>query len=119
MDNQPTKDSPQGPSPERDQQFLHHCLTKSEALATLSPQQRLNLLRNLSDNPWFGHFILSLVKHQQDALNFILIEPNGIGEIVKREQAIGEISGIKHFQLDYYMAVDSLHEEIKKHEEKN
>lgn len=86
-------------------------------MGLLSNEQKLLALNKFAESVWFGYFILKQIERKEAALLFALEAPEDVGGLCKREQALGEINGCKHFQADFIQVRITLQEEISKQKE--
>lgn len=99
----------------RERDFLLKSLQQESTLANSSLEAKLQQLKEFTENPWFGYFMMQAREHGETAQTAVLkTTPGSVESFFQREQAFGEIVGCQHFQQDYFDVVDALLDEREK-----
>ncbi len=83
-------------------------------LQGLSTPEKLRTLGEWRKSVWFGWAVITLLKLEKQAESFSQMPPDGIEGLVKREQALGEINGLRRFLIEVqetHAALEELHKE--------
>lgn len=71
-----------------------------QVLRGLSTDEKLKSFGEWKQSPWFGWAVLTLITLERQAENFLKMPPDGIKELCMREQAQGEINGLRRFKIE-------------------
>lgn len=82
-----------------------------KVLQGLSVSEKLRTLSEWRESPWYGWAMLTLLGLEKQANNFIGNPPVGIEGLMMREQAMGEVNGLKRLQFEVQEVLSALIEE--------